>query len=114
MRYFFTIALLCLAATLPPAPPRPKLPVVLQSPKGAEQARSLTKVAAPLAVVLPLFVTNVLTWDGIYTNSIGFSVEWKPELTSAWSVLSRQTNMFGYQHVTTNAHGFYRVGAFYP
>ncbi len=63
------LALVCVAAM----PPVPKLPVKLESPKGAEFTKSLAKVAAPLAIVVPApLFTNTFTWGPVSNQFIAF------------------------------------------
>ena len=96
---FILAAMVCIGATL-------------RSPKGGEFAKSLGKSRS--IVIPPHYTTNTLTWSGNYTQSVEFSVEFKPEIASAWSVIGKTTNILSYTHMTTNLHGYYRVGAFWP
>ena len=55
----------------PPPPPKPK--TALMSPKGAEQAQSLAKVAAPAVVIPPVTLfTNTFTWGPVTNQFISY------------------------------------------
>src|ERR1039458_9885691 len=60
------LCLACMAATIPPAPNRPVLPV--QSPKGGEFARSLAKAPSKLRATIAPSLALVWTYTGDTNN----------------------------------------------
>jgi hypothetical protein len=112
-RLLLILSLACVAASMPPIPRKSAAPV--ESPKGKEARVALAKVSAPRIVIPPAYRTNTLVWGGDYKDrTVGFSIQWKQEMTSPWKTIALVTNQFSYVHPHTNDHGFYRVGAFWP
>lgn len=110
------LSLLCLAASLPPPPPR--LKPVLQSPKGAEQTASLAKVAAPAQPLVYVVPSKVLAWDwNSDTNNpasnVVFLVLSTADLSlnrTNWTLAATVTNK-QYQFTLTRPMEFFNVRA---
>ncbi len=93
-------------------PPPPKTKTVLRSPK--DTANQPIRLVMPTFIIVPRSITNTLTWTNPNTDTVGFVIEYRPEISAPWGMIGTVTNATRFIHLTTNPRGYYRVGAFWP
>lgn len=109
MRPVALIALLCIAASLPPLPKKHVVPLTQGS--ASKNNLSLLKASiAKLIIIIPKLYRLVWEPNGAPVGTL-YQVEAQTSLTSPWGILGQTTSCSWSNITATETMRFYRVGA---